>query len=200
MKPFYPSPFASFANGRSRRGERRNQHLSDGPRSGNHIRGFEPVGGGRRERMLESGDLKLLALYLLNQQPAHGYDIIKSVGDLVGGDYSPSPGTVYPTLSLLEDMGYAAVQTQAGGRKQYSITPEGQAHAQEQSAAIQQVLSKLAQLRERSAARRVPDLQRAMENLKTSLRMGFANGEADAERVRKAADIIDRAAAEISRL
>ena len=73
----------------------------------------------RRERMFEAGGLRLLALHLIAQQPSHGYDLIRAVGELVGGDYQPSPGTMYPPLSVLVDMGHVTATEAAGGRKQY---------------------------------------------------------------------------------
>ena len=63
-------------------------------------------GGGRR-RMFDGGELRLVILALIAQKPRHGYEVIKALGERVGGEYSPSPGVVYPTLTLLEDMGYA---------------------------------------------------------------------------------------------
>src|SRR6476469_8392267 len=87
-------------------------------------------GGGRRGRggpfrggrMFEQGDLKYVILQLLEEKPRHGYEIIKALEERFGGAYSPSAGTVYPTLTLLEDLGYARVTFAAGGKKVYSIT------------------------------------------------------------------------------
>jgi DNA-binding PadR family transcriptional regulator len=84
-------------------------------------------GSGRRRRgqMFESGEVKFVILRLLREKPRHGYDIMKALEERMGGHYSPSPGTVYPTLQLLEDQGYVrAVETD--GRKVYHITPEGE--------------------------------------------------------------------------
>jgi DNA-binding PadR family transcriptional regulator len=156
--------------------------------------------GGRRERVFEPGDMKLLALHILAQQPSHGYELIRAIGEVVGGDYNPSPGTVYPTLNLLEDMGWIRATEQEGGRKQHSLTPEGQAQLAEQNVAIQQLLARLGQLKTQSQARRIPEVQRAMENLKTALQLRFEEGSPDAAQVQRVADIIDRAAADIGRL
>lgn len=150
--------------------------------------------------MFESGDLKVLVLHILAGQPSHGYEIIKAVGELVGGDYSPSPGTVYPTLNLLEDLGYAEADAREGGRKQYRLTDAGRAHLAEQQDALQRVLDRLSAVRHRAQARRVPELQRAMENLKTALRLRFGDTVPDEALVQRVADVIDRAAVEINRL
>ena len=64
-------------------------------------------------------------LHLVAQKPAHGYEIIKALSELVGGDYSPSPGTVYPTLAMLKDLGWVKATPDANGRKEYTVTTEG---------------------------------------------------------------------------
>lgn len=87
-------------------------------------------GGGdmfRLGRMLAQGDLKLLALSLIAEQPRHGYEIIKLIEEKTNGWYSPSPGVVYPTLTYLEEAGYVTAEAD-GAKKRYAITPEGRAH------------------------------------------------------------------------
>jgi DNA-binding PadR family transcriptional regulator len=170
-----------------------------GGRAGGMGGGFAGGHGGRRERVLEPGDLKVLALHFLAQQPRHGYEIIKALSELVGGDYSPSPGVIYPTLSLLEDMGYATVNVVEGGRKSYSITAEGQAHLDENKEVLDRILARLSQVKQHMKARRLPEIARAMENLKTALRLRFEEGTPDPDVVRKLAEVIDRAASEIQK-
>lgn len=79
----------------------------------------------RKSRLFESGHMKLLVLSLIEQAPRYGYEIIKSIGELVGGGYSPSTGTIYPTLSYLEDMQFVSIEKPDGDRKQYKITVTG---------------------------------------------------------------------------
>jgi DNA-binding PadR family transcriptional regulator len=105
-----------------------------------------------------------------------------------------SPGTVYPTLNLLEDLGHAASTTHEGGRKQYCITPEGQEQIEQQRDALDRVLARLGQGKTLAGARRVPEVQRAMQNLKTALQLRFADGPQEVATVRRVAEIIDRAA------
>ena len=157
-------------------------------------------GGGRRERIFASGDLKFVALHLLAQKPGHGYDLIKSLSELVGGDYSPSPGTVYPTLAMLEDLGWVGATPDANGRKEYAITAEGQQQLAAQQAEVERVLTHIGHLKSRAHARRVPEIMRAMENLKTALRLRFGDEAPEQETARRVAEIIDRAAVEIERL
>ena len=93
-------------------------------------RGGRGRGGGdmfRLGKMLAQGDLKLLALSLIAEQPRHGYEIIKLIEEKTGGWYSPSPGVVYPTLTYLEEAGYVTAEAD-GAKKRYTITPEGHAH------------------------------------------------------------------------
>jgi len=166
---------------------------------GEGLGGFGGHHGGRRERLFESGHIKLLVLHILGQQPAHGYEVIRAIGDLVGGDYSPSPGTIYPTLTYLEDTGHASSTVLEGGRKQYSITAEGEAYLATQQEPVERLLSRLTHGRSHAKARRSPEIQRAVENLKTALRLRFEESAPDAEVVRRIADIIDRAAVDIGR-
>ncbi|OYZ98738.1 MAG: PadR family transcriptional regulator [Rhizobiales bacterium 17-65-6] len=102
----------------------------EGGWSGGFGRGGRGRGGGdmfRLGKMLAQGDLKLLALSLISEQPRHGYEIIKLIEEKTGGWYSPSPGVVYPTLTYLEEAGYVTAEAD-GAKKRYAITPEGHAH------------------------------------------------------------------------
>src|SRR3974390_2383551 len=96
----------------------------------------------RARRMLAQGDLRLIALALIAEQPRHGYEIIKVLEDKTAGWYSPSPGIVYPTLTYLEEAGYVAVQTE-GAKKLYSITAEGRAYLEENRDFVRTVLDRL---------------------------------------------------------
>lgn len=165
------------------------------------VRAEHPFGGGgRRERLFGSGDLKFVVLHLVAQKPAHGYEIIKALSELVGGDYSPSPGTVYPTLAMLEDLGWVSATPDANGRKEYAITAEGRQQLAAQQTDVERVLTHIGHLKSRAHARRIPEIMRAMENLKTALRLRFGDEAPEQEIARRVAEIIDRAAVEIERL
>ena len=75
-------------------------------------------------RFFGAGDLRYVILQLISEKPSHGYEIIKSIQERLGGSYAPSPGVVYPMLTMLEEMGHATVVTD-GTRKLYTITEEG---------------------------------------------------------------------------
>jgi DNA-binding PadR family transcriptional regulator len=158
-------------------------------------------------RMLAHGDLRLLALALIDEQPRHGYEIIKVLEDKTAGWYSPSPGVVYPTLTYLEEVGYVTAQT-AGAKKLYTITGEGRAHLELNRDFVEAVLKRLEAAGERYARHgredrddegpRVPRLVRAaLHNLR----------EVAAERLRNDPDVeakvveaMARAAADLRRV
>ena len=114
--------------------------------------GRHGMGGGemmRAGRMLAQGDLRLIALALVAEQPRYGYEIIKLLEDKTAGWYSPSPGIVYPTLTYLEEAGYVTVQAE-GAKKLYTITDEGRAHLEENRAFVDVVLDRLTVIGEKA--------------------------------------------------
>ncbi|HKA47602.1 MAG TPA: PadR family transcriptional regulator [Methyloceanibacter sp.] len=170
-----------------------------------------PGGGGsdwfRIGRMLAQGDLKLLALALIAEQPRHGYELIKLIEEKTGGWYSPSPGVVYPTLTFLEEAGYVTAESD-GAKKRYTITEEGRAYLAENRDIADMVLERLAAIGERLARRRrhwsgqddeketVPQLVgAALDNLRAAAtkRLEGQNGEAETRIV----EILARAAQDI---
>jgi DNA-binding PadR family transcriptional regulator len=96
----------------------------------------------RRSQMFESGEVKFVMLRLLREKPRHGYEIIKALEERLAGCYSPSPGTVYPTLQLLEDQGYVRV-VEEGGKKIYHITPEGEAFLDQNRDAVDDIFDRV---------------------------------------------------------
>jgi len=103
--------------------------------------------------MLAQGDLKLLALALIAEQPRHGYELIKLVEEKTSGAYSPSPGVVYPTLTFLEEAGYVTAESE-GAKKRYAITEDGRAYLEENRDIADMVLARLAAIGEKFARRR----------------------------------------------
>jgi DNA-binding PadR family transcriptional regulator len=157
-------------------------------------------GRDRLARFLEHGDLKMLVMHLINEKPRHGYEIIKAIEDLAGGAYAPSPGVVYPTLTLLEELGQVTSTTE-GSRKRFAITEDGKAVLAASQDAVNTLLARIAAAQPREAA---APIIRAMENLKTALRLklgGAASGQAAAvEQTRKIADLLDATARQIEEL
>lgn len=162
-----------------------------GGRHGRHF-GRRHGGGGR---MLEQGELRLLLLKLIADQPRHGYELIKAIEEASGGAYSPSPGVIYPTLTLLEEMGLASVAAE-GGKKRYAATEDGQA---ELAASAPQVEGIFARFQGAGGGASVAPLMRAMHNLKLALRLRLHGGPLGEERIREIAAAIDAAAREAER-
>lgn len=156
-------------------------------------------GGGRRGggRMFGHGDLKLLLLALIEQEPRHGYELIRTIEDMFHGQYSPSPGTVYPTLTLLEEMGYVAAQSAEGGRKRFAITNEGRAFLDENRDTVEAVMESTERKARFAAKLATPmAIRDAVHALKHALAMRVSKWDkAEAERV---VAILERAAREIA--
>lgn len=181
-----------------------------GPQRGSWRRGpFEvswEISGGRgdgrqrRRRMFDGDELRLILLALIGDTPRHGYDLIREIEERTGGAYVPSPGVVYPTLTMLADMGQIEERESEGARKLYGITAAGAEHLKENIEQVALLMGRLAELgnmRERTDGGPV---RRAMGNLKTVLRERVTREEADAETLHQVAAIIDEAAQRIERL
>ncbi|MCS6761229.1 MAG: PadR family transcriptional regulator [Candidatus Devosia symbiotica] len=105
-------------------------------------------GNFRVGRMLTSGDLRLMTLYLLKEQPRYGYDLIRAIEEKSVGFYSPSPGILYPALTFLEEAGYATSHID-GNKKLYTITDEGCAHLSDNRKSIESTMAFLAKAGEK---------------------------------------------------
>jgi DNA-binding PadR family transcriptional regulator len=170
------------------------------------------MGGGemRAGRMLAQGDLRLIALALIAEQPRHGYEIIKVLEDKTAGWYSPSPGIVYPTLTYLEEVGYLTAQPE-GAKRLYTITPEGRAHLEENRDFVDAVLERLGAMGERVTRMRrraqsedderrgpsvSPMVRAAIENLRD---IAAKRLEDDAEAEAKVVEVLVAAASRLRR-
>ncbi|HUO22096.1 MAG TPA: PadR family transcriptional regulator [Caulobacteraceae bacterium] len=164
--------------------------------SGHFGRGFRAgPGGGRRGRMFDQGDLRLVILQLISEKPRYGYDIIKAIEEKLSGLYSPSPGVVYPTLTLLEDMGLVEVQS-GEGKKLYAITDQGRDHLKANEAAVQSLLERMQQAGAAYGGG-APQILRAMENFKAALRLRLARGPLSEDEIKAIAAELDGAASRI---
>jgi DNA-binding PadR family transcriptional regulator len=154
-------------------------------------------GRGRGGRMFEQGDLKLVILRLLEEKPRHGYDIIKELESRSGGAYSPSPGTVYPTLTMLEDLGFARAVPEEGGKKIYEITDEGKRHLAEHSATVNDVFEKFVKFAEGFTASPMMDVNSAFRNIAKSTYTTATSHISDIGKLARIKEILAKAAAEI---
>ncbi len=156
-------------------------------------------GRGGRRRVFDGGELKLVLLKLIADKPRHGYDLIRAIEERTGGAYAPSPGIIYPTLTLLSEMALIDEQITEGARKQFAISPDGTAHLAEHAAEVAAMFARLDALgamRERTDA--VP-VRRAMHNLRSVLMHRLSEG-LDKEKLLDAVALIDEAASKIERL
>jgi DNA-binding PadR family transcriptional regulator len=169
-------------------------HQHDGER-GRHRR---ERGGRRSGRLFDHGELRLVVLVLISEQPRHGYEIIKEIEDRVAGTYSPSPGVIYPTLTMLEELGHATV-TETDGRKLYSATADGAAYLATNKTAVDSALAHMQSVRTANSGGPAPEIIRATENLKLALRLRLGRGPLTEVQVRAVASALDTAAVAIER-
>ncbi|NGM20122.1 PadR family transcriptional regulator [Roseomonas stagni] len=149
--------------------------------------------GGFGGRMFGQGDLRLVILALIAEKPRHGYEIIKAIEDRLAGTYSPSPGVIYPTLTLMEEIGQVTAAME-GSRKLYTLTPEGEQALAENRAVVDSILARMTQAGGEEGVAATLQIRRAMENLKLALRMRMGQGPIDAAHRQRIADAIDAAA------
>ena len=166
--------------------------------------GDEGWSGGRRgrrsKRMFESGELRLVLLKLIADEPRHGYDLIRAIEDLTGGEYAPSPGVIYPTLTLLQDMGLIEEASGEGARKPFQATDEGRKHLEERSDEVEALFERLADLAPDERATAGPAIGRAVKNLMTALSHRIGRDGLDEELLHEIAAILDEAAQRIERV
>lgn len=163
-----------------------------------------PRGRGRgRGRLFGRAQLRLLLLKLIAEQPRHGYDLIKAIEERSGGHYSPSPGVVYPALSMLADEGLIAEQDSGGQRRKFAITPDGEQVLAADGENVARAMEQLTGLAERAERHRAPSIERAAMNLFTAvgqrMRDGWGSEEGD-DLPHRISEILDEAARKIERL
>lgn len=158
-------------------------------------------GGGRHAlgRFFAHGDLRLVILGMIAEKPRHGYELIKEIEDSVAGAYSPSPGVIYPTLTLLEELGYVEASAE-GSKKLYTITVEGRAFLTANQATVDALREKIAEVSGTHGRGRSPAIIRAFENLKMALRLRAASSELTDAQIARIAAVIDEAAAKVEKL
>jgi DNA-binding PadR family transcriptional regulator len=176
----------------------RGAHRHDGDEHGH---GRHGRGGGRSGlgRFFAHGDLRLVILHLIAEKPRHGYELIKAIEEQVGGAYSPSPGVIYPTLTMLEELGHVTVSSGDGVKKLHTITPEGEAYLDAYRPAVAALLARMAEAGRAHGGGPAPQILRAMENLKLALRMRLARGPLGEAEANAVAAAIDAAATGVER-
>ena len=170
-------------------------------------RGHEPFAGfergfraGGRERLFEGGELQLILLHLLAEQPSYGYQLIKTMEERLSGGYAPSPGVVYPTLTMLEEEGLATSAMNEAGKKVYSVSEEGRQHLAANKRRIDEILARLEQAGQGFERGRSPQIMRAFMNLRGAVKARVTRTGLNKEQLTKISDAINEAAKKIDEL
>jgi len=158
------------------------------------------MGGGRRGRVFDSGELRLVLLQLIAEQPRHGYDLIKAIEERTGGGYAPSPGVIYPTLTLLEEMGLIDEVHSEGAKKRFAITAEGEAHLAQNAEQTAALFAKLDGMAENAAKTDSKSIRRALGNFRQALHDRLSEEDLSEEIKLQVVAIIDEAAQKIERV
>ena len=156
-----------------------------------HERGF---GDGGRERHFDNGELRFVILQLIADKPSYGYEIIKSIEERLSGAYAPSPGVVYPTLTMLEEEGYATVSSTEGNKKLYAATERGVEYLKENKVVTKAIFGRMEHAGKVFGRGRSPQIMRAIMNLRYALKIRTERGNLSPEQIRKVAEAIDAAA------
>lgn len=155
--------------------------------------------GGRR-KVFDGAALRLILLSLIEQQPRHGYELIREIEEHSGGVYAPSPGVIYPTLTMLAEMGLIEEVVAEGSRKQFSITAAGSANLAENHGTVEQLLDRLRRLGADGESADHTPVMRALDNLQSVLRHRLSRDGTSVNNIHDAAALIDEVAQKIERM
>lgn len=155
--------------------------------------GFEGRFVRGRGRMFDAGDMKLVVLKLLSEQPGYGYQLIKTMEDRFAGGYAPSAGAIYPTLTLLEEEGLTAA-AETDGKKVYSVTPEGQKYLDDNKERVDDLFRRIDEAGRNFERGRSPEIVKAFMNLRGSVIARVSRANPASEQIRKIVDAINAAA------
>ncbi|MEX6229945.1 PadR family transcriptional regulator [Providencia hangzhouensis] len=149
-------------------------------------------------RLFDHGDLHIMVLSLVAKKPSYGYEIIKDIQEASNGLYVPSPGVIYPTLTLLEEQGFLESQIVERNRKSFTITPEGSAHLAQNKEIEAVIARKLAKARDmQQGSNLAEDIEVAVSRFKALLRHKMVLKQLNEEQTRQIASIINDAVKQI---
>jgi DNA-binding PadR family transcriptional regulator len=171
-------------HGREERG-RRGGGFGEG-RGERFGRGF----GGGRERLFDAGDLKLVILQLLADQPSYGYQLMKTMEERLAGGYTPSAGVIYPTLTMLEEEGLASAATSDANKKVYSVTAEGTAYLETNKGRVAELMERVQEAGRGFERGRSPEIKGAFQDMWGAVMARVARGNATPEQVAKIVEAI----------
>ncbi|MEO7635789.1 MAG: PadR family transcriptional regulator [Sphingomicrobium sp.] len=194
------SPFGLFGMSRGFSFGPGGFHFEFGDDDSGRGRGRGRGGPRGRRRMFESGELRLVLLKLIADEPRHGYDLIRAIEELTGGEYAPSPGVIYPTLTLLQDMGLIEEAPGEGARKAFQVTAEGREHLAEREAEVEALVERLTELAPGEPSSAGPAIGRAVKNLMAALSHRIGRDGLDDDLLLEIAAVLDEAAQRIERV
>lgn len=157
-------------------------------------------GGGRRQRFFGHGELRLVILDILTRNASHGYELIKEIENMTQGNYTPSPGVIYPTLDFLQDQTFITITEEETGRKKIAITLAGQHWLDENLEHLENIQLRIKARCVGFQLRTNPQMKRALDNFKAVLDLRVNQGEISDAQLKQIIGVIDRAALEISQL
>ena len=189
------------------------RHFQCNIHNANHEEGIAGGHGGKPQakeihsprggRVFGHGGMRFVLLQLISDKPSHGYELIKLIEDRLGGSYSPSPGTVYPTLTLMEEQGLLRVEdADTGGRKRYCMTDAGRIFLDENRVTVDAMLARMQGGVDGVGPRggRPPQVMRAIENLKLAMRMRLSRAPLTAEQADAFAALLDHTAQQLEKI
>jgi DNA-binding PadR family transcriptional regulator len=149
--------------------------------------------------MFDAAELRLVLLHLMEQRPRHGYDLIREIETMSGGAYAPSPGIIYPTLTMLEDLSQIEAASSAGAKRLFALTEAGKTYIATHGDELNAALARLNLLQSEAAQTEAGPLWRSLQNLNTVLEQRLG-GATDKPTLFAAVDLIDETARKIERL
>jgi DNA-binding PadR family transcriptional regulator len=149
--------------------------------------------------MFDAGDVRLVVLKLLSEQPGYGYQLIKTMEQRLAGGYTPSPGVIYPTLTMLEEEGLASVSSE-GSKKVYSVTPQGMHYLQTHEVRVKVLFERLEEAGKCFQRGRSPELMKAFKNLHDAVKARMLRGNVTPEQISRMAEAMNAAARTIDDL
>jgi DNA-binding PadR family transcriptional regulator len=152
-----------------------------------------------RWRVFERGDLKFVILRLISEKPMHGYEVMQALVEESCGCYKPSPGSVYPTLQMLEDEGYVK-SSEKDGKKTYEITEEGREYLEEHGDVVDEISDRISSFADRFWGKDTRDLSAAFSRLAQSAFEGAFAWDLGSDALKEMSDALDRAKRELDEI
>jgi DNA-binding PadR family transcriptional regulator len=152
-----------------------------------------------RWRIFERGDLKFVILRLVSEKPMHGYEVMQALEEESGGCYRASPGSVYPTLQMLEDEGYVRSREE-DGKRIYEVTDEGRAYLDDHGDLVDEIFDRINAFTDRYWGKEARDLSAAFSRLAQTTFEGAFAWDLGSETLRRMAEALDRAREELEDL